>query len=409
MRKILMLLCTICLVLSLTVSASAAALSFSDANLAQNSDEMAMLVDLGLISGYQDGTIGPRQPISRQEIAKLCSQISGELTTAASCPFTDVGADSWARPYIEDCYAKGIISGSSDGLFRPNDEVTAQELVKMLLVCIGIEDSGFTGANWAERVNATASSLGIYDGYYASPTKPLTRDEACLLIYNALQCDAVADYDETGAPVYHLDDLRNPQTLLEYRFGVTRYEQMVVANECADLSMLDGHLEPGYTKIEHHRAFQVSTGLDMIGRYVVIYAINDQVVVVPTRSTSEVYYTLSSGTEFDALLPRAGFTADDSTQYYINYNPSSREAVQNLTDHCEITVIDHTGDGIIDIVLATSYAGYRYEEVADNLAPSVTGTTVAVNGLSATDADYEPTDLVYAAWIGGNFYLEQSK
>ena len=57
MRKILMLLCTICLVLSLTVSASAAALSFSDANLAQNSDEMAMLVDLGLISGYQDGTI----------------------------------------------------------------------------------------------------------------------------------------------------------------------------------------------------------------------------------------------------------------------------------------------------------------------------------------------------------------
>lgn len=78
MRKILMLLCTICLVLSLTVSASAAALSFSDANLAQNSDEMAMLVDLGLISGYQDGTIGPRQPISRQEIAKLCSQISGE-------------------------------------------------------------------------------------------------------------------------------------------------------------------------------------------------------------------------------------------------------------------------------------------------------------------------------------------
>ena len=98
MRKILMLLCTICLVLSLTVSASAAALSFSDANLAQNSDEMAMLVDLGLISGYQDGTIGPRQPISRQEIAKLCSQISGELTTAASCPFTDVGADSWARP-----------------------------------------------------------------------------------------------------------------------------------------------------------------------------------------------------------------------------------------------------------------------------------------------------------------------
>lgn len=238
MRKILMLLCTICLVLSLTVSASAAALSFSDANLAQNSDEMAMLVDLGLISGYQDGTIGPRQPISRQEIAKLCSQISGELTTAASCRLPMSVRTAGRAPYIEDCYAKGIISGSSDGLFRPNDEVTAQELVKMLLVCIGIEDSGFTGANWAERVNATASSLGIYDGYYASPTKPLTRDEACLLIYNALQCDAVADYDETGAPVYHLDDLRNPQTLLEYRFGVTRYEQMVVANECADLSML---------------------------------------------------------------------------------------------------------------------------------------------------------------------------
>ena len=409
MRKILMLLCMACLILSLTVSASAAALSFSDANLAQNSDEMAMLVDLGLISGYQDGTIGPRQSISRQEIAKLCSQISGELTTAASCPFTDVGADSWARPYIADCYAKGIISGSSDGLFRPNDEVTAQELAKMLLVCIGMEDSGFTGANWAERVNATAASLGIYDGYYSMPTKTLTRDDACLLIYNALQCNAVADYDETGAPVYHLDDLLRPQTLLEYRFGVTRYEQMVVANECADLSVPDGRLEPGLTKIEHHRAFQVSTGLDMIGRYVVIYAINDEVVGAPTRSTSEVYYTLSSGAEFDALLPRAGFTVDGSTQYYINYNLSNQQTVQNLTDHCEITVIDHTADGVIDMVLATSYSGYQYEEVADNLAPSMTGTTAAVNGMAVTAAEYAPTDLVYAAWIGGSYYLEQSK
>lgn len=406
MRKMFALLGLVCLLLMGT--AQAAALPFTDAAMANNPDEMAMLVDLGLISGYQDGTIGPNEPISRQEVAKLCSQITGELSTAASCPFTDVKEDSWAREYIADCYAKGIISGSSDGLFRPNDEVTGQELAKMLLVCIGMEDSGFTGADWAANVNAAAAKLGIYDGYYTSPSVPLTRDDACLLIYNALQCYAVNGYDETGNPIYHLDDLRNPQTLLEYRFGVTRYEQMVVANECADLTVPDGRLEPGYTKIEHHREFEVSTGLDMLGRYVVIYAIDDRVVGVPIRSVSEVYYTTDSGAAMESLLPQAGYAITADTQFYINYNLSTREAVQALTDHCEITVIDHTNNGIIDMVLATSYSAYRYGDVAVNLAPSGTGETAAVVNAQQADYDYQETDLVYAAWIGGSFYLEKA-
>lgn len=66
--------------------------------------------------------------------------------------FLDLEQTSWAREAVETLAAKGIVSGDGNGHFRPNDEVTREEFVKMIVSAIGIDDE-----------NATCSFLDVFE------------------------------------------------------------------------------------------------------------------------------------------------------------------------------------------------------------------------------------------------------
>ncbi|MDD3164517.1 MAG: S-layer homology domain-containing protein [Oscillospiraceae bacterium] len=392
MKRLLTLILIVCLLAGLSIPAGAAQLAFTDYEKIRNNDAIAMLVDLDLISGFDDGSFRPTTSITRAEIAKICSMLIDSPAQTAPGVFSDVKSGYWAETYIANCYAAGILSGDDTGRFYPRSTVTAQELAKMLMRCIGVDGGAFTGAGWADTVNSEADALGIFKGFSGVRTKALTRDEACGLIYNALQCRSIASYVDS-TPVYRSDALLNPQTLLEYRFGAVRYEELLTGNEYADLAAQGGRLDAGLTKIEHHRAFSITTQLEMIGRYVVIYLVNGEVIGVPTRSLSEVYYTCSTGLEFGKLLGQVGYQVGDNTAYYINYDVASAAQVSMLRDHCSITVVDHTNDKTIDLVMATVYSPYRLGEIAAQLA-------------TEAPAGVKETDTVFAAKIADTYYLE---
>lgn len=51
--------------------------------------------------------------------------------------FQDVQSHEWFAPYVGYCTSVGIVSGFEDGTFRPNDYVSEQAFLKMLLTAIG--------------------------------------------------------------------------------------------------------------------------------------------------------------------------------------------------------------------------------------------------------------------------------
>ena len=81
MKRTVSLLLAVVLILSLAVGALAAVASaasrFTDWENIEHQSEVAMLTDLGLLSGYADGSFRPYNCITRAEIAKI---ISGLLT-----------------------------------------------------------------------------------------------------------------------------------------------------------------------------------------------------------------------------------------------------------------------------------------------------------------------------------------
>ena len=247
MRRILAALLLVgCLLFALIPAAAAKERSFRDLDDIQNRSQVMFLVDLGMISGYADNTFRPKATISRAETAKLISLLYTDTIAAAKeetpAPFPDI-AGHWAEAAIRFCAQEGILAGNGDGTFRPGDPVTARELAKMLLITVGGDASRYVGENWDDAVDDDAAAQGIYTRFTKDPSLPVNRDDACLLIYNAMQGLAIEGYDEDGNVEYVMDALRNPISFLEARFGLTRYTGVVTGT----LSIAQGAASIGMT------------------------------------------------------------------------------------------------------------------------------------------------------------------
>ena len=352
-RRTACLVLCVCLLLCLALPVGASdGAEFSDRGEIRNVGAVQMLVDLGLISGYSDGSFRPASYITREEVAKLIAILCTENPQAPADVYFYDAQNSWALTYIGYCAGEGIIGGDGLGSFRPKDNVTAQELAKMLLVILGQDPESYSGAGWDERVNADAQSFGIYYGLTAQVNQPVTRDNACLLIYNAMRCPAIADPDAEGPERYVLDDLMNPRSYLEVRYDLTRYTAVLTGNEYADLTSNDGRLSAGVTKLAGHKEFAVSSDLSLLGREVDIYVKNGRVFGIPCYVTSELYYTFENAQALSKLLSDGAFSMADDALYYYNYNEAGSEVLSR--SGTRLTVIDHNNDMQFDTVLAVS-------------------------------------------------------
>ena len=92
--------------------------------------EVAYLSEFGILSGYSDGTFRPNNKITRAEFVKIAE--SFEALTCGLSPYNDVDGGHWAFRYIVSSAAKGWISGYPDGSFRPNSFISRAEAVTIV-------------------------------------------------------------------------------------------------------------------------------------------------------------------------------------------------------------------------------------------------------------------------------------
>ena len=85
----------------------------------------------GLVKGYEDGTLRPRQTISRIEAFVLLSRCLPELeATGEVIAFTDV--PDWAKTDIDRLSAAGLLLGYGDGTLGAEDPLTVEQLYDIL-------------------------------------------------------------------------------------------------------------------------------------------------------------------------------------------------------------------------------------------------------------------------------------
>ena len=96
-------------------------------------DYMATAKIAGIIDANEDGNINPNEALTRAETLEILFRSSLiNMIDPTSSSFVDVSASHWALQYIETAVSVGIVSGYTDGTFRPDDTVTRAESTKML-------------------------------------------------------------------------------------------------------------------------------------------------------------------------------------------------------------------------------------------------------------------------------------
>ncbi|NJD02943.1 MAG: S-layer homology domain-containing protein, partial [Ruminiclostridium sp.] len=104
---------------------------------------VSRLVALGVINGYPDGTFGPEDSITRAQFAAIVVRALGYESLAATAAgitkFSDVAANHWGAGYINIAVSLGIIKGYGDGKFGPEDKVTFDQAVTMIVRALGQE------------------------------------------------------------------------------------------------------------------------------------------------------------------------------------------------------------------------------------------------------------------------------
>ena len=103
---------------------------FTDIPSALDDHCIASLSVIGLLRGYEDGSFRPDNPISRAECVILLSRLIE--VPAGSSTFSDVPETHWASSAISAGTSAGWLSGYPDGTFRPDQNITRLEAVKMI-------------------------------------------------------------------------------------------------------------------------------------------------------------------------------------------------------------------------------------------------------------------------------------
>ena len=89
------------------------------------------VTELGLMNGVGDGRFGPDDTLNRAMVVTVLSRIA-PVEAQASAGFTDVAVGAWYEQAVNWGAAAGIVTGYDDGTFRPTDPVTREQLAALL-------------------------------------------------------------------------------------------------------------------------------------------------------------------------------------------------------------------------------------------------------------------------------------
>ncbi len=233
-RKFSLFVAAACLFSSLSFGSLAhAATAFTDVtNATPNSEAILTLTKLGVINGYanDDNTTYSFKPdgdITRGEFAKIITVALGaenEIATS-SIEFSDIDGH-WAKPYVLVAASRGIVNGFEDGTFKPDENVTYEQAVKMIVCAAGYESIAQSLGGWPNGYMMQAMNLKLTDNAVtADQTGKASRGIVAQLMFNVLDVDIPVYNSITGK----LED--NLKTFMETYLGIVMVDAQLVGVE----------------------------------------------------------------------------------------------------------------------------------------------------------------------------------
>lgn len=112
--------------------------------------------------------------------------------------FPDVKRSAWYYEAIESAAQMGLFTGDTSGLFLPDQKITRAQFALVMANSMNVDLTSYTGASftdvpvgkWFSPAAAWAKETKLMAGYKDGsfhPNSPITRQEMCVVLYNAME------------------------------------------------------------------------------------------------------------------------------------------------------------------------------------------------------------------------------
>lgn len=91
-------------------------------------DAVNTLFEKGIVSGRGNGVFAPQDKVTRQEFVKMIVDLTGSYDAQAQCDFKDVDANAWYHKYVASAVKSGLIYGVSDEEFGTDSLITREQM-----------------------------------------------------------------------------------------------------------------------------------------------------------------------------------------------------------------------------------------------------------------------------------------
>ncbi len=102
------------------------------------------LSEKGVINGFEDGSFKPENTVTREQFIKMLVS-AFELSGEAECDFIDVENGRWSETFVKIAVANGITNGVSADVFAPEATVTRQDAAVMLYRVCNVKNIALSG------------------------------------------------------------------------------------------------------------------------------------------------------------------------------------------------------------------------------------------------------------------------
>ena len=339
--------------------------------------------------GYTDGTFRPRQSVTRGQFAKFVVDGFGIATLSPATPtFSDVGRSNTFYKWIEGGYAARVLSGFTDGTYRPNSTISRQQCNNILGSYLSSKELSQKGV-----ITGSKSTYGSLSAWYAA------EGPAILAAFKDATSVAAVHAPGTAYLVFR-DVVQGSNGNLTPASNLTRAQAVVLILR-VEAATFGGGTGAAPTVSLVNPAAGPAAG----GNAVAITGVNfTGVTAVKFGTTNATSFTIGSSTSLMAIAPAgtAGTTVDVTVT-----NAGGTSATGANTKYSygppTITKLEPNGGsaagGTAVTITGTGFTSVTYVRFGNNVAASfvvlnpTTITAVSPAGTLATTVDVVVTTL----------------
>lgn len=188
--------------------------------------EISILTDIGVIKGTHENQFSPDENVTREQMATFLFRLMlgrDDAGRVNTTEFIDL-YEPYYNGAISWANAAGYIIGTSRVTFEPAGGITKQDAMTMLVRALGQDNDRMNeGYPWS-YINA-AIKLGLDRGLSdVAYTDTLTREETAIILYNALSAEYLIGRTTIGGNVYY-----ESTSIIEEVFGYKTADAVLVS------------------------------------------------------------------------------------------------------------------------------------------------------------------------------------